>query len=239
MKAILALDIETTGLSPWHDSIHMCGLYDWTNYLPVRDAKNLSPLITEGYETFDIVGHNTQFDIKFLQVQGWLSKEDLEGRVVHDTKIMGALLKERVPKAFLDSYELMRKEVNKSLPKGISHREGSPLSLKVMAPWYLKIPPFWETPGDHNNEAYNEKDCLYTYGLFQLLGKRLQAEGSWEFYTNRMLEWSKMVREMEIKGISISMEELDLVEQEYLTKREHLKNKLDALWMGEIGRAHV
>ncbi len=230
MKPIIALDIETSGLDPWRDQVYMCGLWDGESYYCLRGGVDLRVHLSELYPGYDIVGHNTQFDIKFLQVQGWLSEEDLQGRTIHDTKIIGSLVKQRVPKTFLDNYEVMRKEINKSLPKGISHREGSPLSLKVMAPWFLKVPPFWETPGDHNNEEYNEKDCMYTWRLFKLLAPRLQEEGSWDFYTERMLSWSKMVREMEIKGISISMEELDKVEQEYLTKRELLKARLDEMW---------
>ncbi len=100
-----------------------------------------------------------------------------------------------------------------------------------MAPWYLKVPPFWETPGDHNNEEYNQFDCMYTYRLYQLFAHRLQEEGSWDFYKDRMLTWSSMVRDMEIKGISIDLEELDKVEKEYLSKRVMLKGKLDEMWV--------
>ncbi len=230
MKPVIALDIETSGLDAWRDQIYMCGLYDGTKYTCVRDGETLRELLFNDYANFDIVGHRTDFDIKFLLVQGWIKEIDLKGRIIHDTRIIGSLLKKRVPKEYLDYYELQRKELNKTLPNGTKHREGSPLSLKVMAPWYLKVPPFWETPGDHNNPEYNERDDLYTYGLFQLLAPRLQAEGSWEFYLEKMLPWTAMLRRMEMRGINISEAELDLVEQEYLAKREALKIKLDDLW---------
>jgi DNA polymerase I-like protein with 3'-5' exonuclease and polymerase domains len=229
LKPVIALDIETTGLSPWRDQIHMVGLYDGERYLCIRNATDLHKLLEYKYKDYDIVGHRTDFDIKFLKVQGWLSEEDLAGRTIHDTRIIGSLLKTRVPKSFLDWYETERKVINKTLPKGHSHREGSPLSLKVMAPWYLKVPPFWETPGNHNNEEYNEKDCLYTYRLFQLLAPRLESEGSWDFYL-KLLDWQQMLMAMEIRGISIDLAELDKVEQEYLEKRTRLKEKLDDLW---------
>lgn len=235
MKPILSLDIETSGLSPWTDKIFMCGLYDGKQYTCVRQGHQLRNLLGTLYKDHDLVGQNSQFDIKFLLVQqGWLTRPDLEGRTIHDTKILGSLVRNRVPKEFLDRYEVMRKEVNKSLPHGVSHREGSYLSLKVMAPWYLKVPPFWETPGAYDNEDYNMKDCLYTYKLYQLLAPRVRAEGSWEFYM-KMLGWSEMIREMEIRGISIDLKELDKVEAEYTEKRNYLKNKLDELWADARG----
>jgi DNA polymerase I-like protein with 3'-5' exonuclease and polymerase domains len=158
---------------------------------------------------------------------------------IHDTKIMAHLLRDKVPKEFLDWYEEERKRRNKLLPKGKTYRETSGLSLKVLAPWYLKVEPFWETPGDYNNEEYNRKDCEYTYRLFQLFEKKLKDEGSWDFYVNRMLEWSKMVMDMEIKGIQIDLNELDQVEKEYLEKRETYKRKLDEQWRNHRDAYHT
>jgi DNA polymerase I-like protein with 3'-5' exonuclease and polymerase domains len=226
---VLAIDIETSGLDPWRDQIYMVGLYDGKEYFCFRNPEALQEYLNHEmcFKDYDLVGHNVAFDIKFLEVQGWWKPD---GRTIHDTKILAHLVKDKVPQEFVERYEQMRKELNKTLPKGQTHREGSPLSLKVLAPWYLKVLPFWETPGNHNNEEYNEKDCVYTYRLFQVLADRVRAEGSWAFYTERMLEWSKMVREMEIKGISISLAELDLVEKEYTAKRDHLKAKLDEMW---------
>lgn len=223
---VLALDIETTGLDPWRDSIYMTGLWDGGRYLCVRDADLCPHYISNLYSGFDLVGHNVAFDIKFLQVQRWWKPD---GRIIHDTKILAHLVKDKVPQEFIERYELMRKEENKKLPQGVSHRQVNGLSLKVLAPWYLKVPPFWETPGNHDNEEYNQLDCMYTYRLFLVLSERVKEEGNWEFYL-RMLEWSKMIMEMEIKGISISMEELDQVELEYTQKRILLKKKLDGLW---------
>lgn len=228
-KPFIALDIETSGLSPWRDQIYMVGLYDGEQYCCIKSAEDLSELLNGRYLGWEILGHRTDFDIKFLLVQGWLSQEHLADRTVHDSRIMGSLVQSRVPKAYLDQYEVNRKEMNKTLPKGQSHREGSALSLKVMAPWYLKVPPFWETPGDHNNEEYNEKDCLYTYRLGLMMRERLVAEGSWDFYL-KLLDWQRMLMEMEIKGISIDLEELTKVEDEYTKKRDELKAKLDGLW---------
>lgn len=244
MRPVVAFDIETTGLDAWRDKITIRGLFDGKTYSCLRHPSQLRNLLSTVYKDHDIVGHRTDFDIKFVLVQNEIGDDVLEGRTIHDTRILGSLLKSRVPKSFLDWYEEERKQINKTLPKGQSHREGSPLSLKVMAPWYLKVPPFWETPGNHDNEEYNEKDCIYTWRLFQNLSTRLQEEGSWDFYL-KLLEWQQMLMRMEIRGISISMEELDLVEKEYTEKRYKLRASLDQLWAdahkryGEMQEAEI
>lgn len=224
---VLAIDIETTGLNPWRDQISMAGIWDGQHYTCRRSAQDLQDVLNTTYYKHELVGHNVAFDIKFLQVQDWFkpSNED----IIHDTKILAHLVKDKVPQEFILRYEAMRKEENKKLPQGVSHREANGLSLKVLAPWYLKVPPFWETPGNHDNEEYNRKDCEYTYQLYQILSERVKQEGNWDFYL-RMLEWSKMIMEMEIKGISLSMTELDKLEHEYTAKRADLKAKLDFLW---------
>lgn len=230
---ILALDIETTGLDPWRDEILMVGLWDGETYTCCRTRAMLDHYLhyyTLDGSTVELVCHNAGFDIKFLQVKEWLDKEYINALTIHDTKILAHLAKVKVPQQFIEQYEARRKELNKTLPKGQTHREASPLSLKVLAPWFLKVPPFWETPGHHDDEEYNQKDCMYTYRLYHMLSERVKQEGSWTFYEKRMLEWSKMIREMEIKGICINMTELDTVAAEYQKKQNDLKIKLDEIW---------
>lgn len=232
MSKILALDIETTGLDPWRDEILMVGLWDGEKYTCIRNPIELFAHLAweEQQGDFEFVAHNAGFDIKFLLVQEWLTDKFVDSKTIHDTKILAHLAKNKVPQTYIEQYETRRKELNKTLPKGHSHREASPLSLKVLAPWFLKVPPFWETPGHHDDEEYNQKDCMYTYRLFHILSERVKQEGSWTFYEKRMLEWSKMIREMEIKGICINMVELDTVAAEYQKKQYDLKLKLDEMW---------
>ena len=221
MTKVTAIDIETTGLNPWKDNITVIGTYDGSAYETRRSAQDLQT---------DLVGHNTSFDIRFLRVKGLFPASF--PHAVHDTKIMAHLLWNKVPKEFLDWYEEERKRRNKELPRGLTYRPTSPLSLKVIAPWYLKVPPFWETPGDYSNIEYNRLDCEYTHRLFHLFEAKLKDEGSWDFYVNRMLEWQKMILEMELRGICLDGAELEKVEGEYARKRELLRGKLDEQWAG-------
>ncbi len=217
MKTV-ALDLETTGLSPWLNEITIVGLYDGEAYTSDRLPQDKTNLVC----------HNAPFDIKFLRVKG--NESIADNRIVHDTKIMAHLINDKVPKEFLDWYDEERKRRNKELPKGLTFRDAGPLSLKVLAPWYLKVDPFWEIPGNFNDLEYNKKDCVYTKRLFHLFEEKLIQEGSWDFYVNRMLEWSKMTMQMEMRGICIDMQELDLVEKEYTAKRRLYQQKLDEQW---------
>lgn len=143
---------------------------------------------------------------------------------------MASLLHDKVPKTFLDWYEEERKRRNKELPNGQTYRKTSALSLKVLAPWYLKIDPFWEKPGQYDDQEYNFKDNKYTRELFYTFEKKLKEQGSWDFYVNRMLEWQKMLIDMEIKGVTLDLQEINTVNRDYEYKREIFRQKLDTQW---------
>jgi len=148
---------------------------------------------------------------------------------IDDTQLMAHVSTRKVPKSFLEKYESRRMELNAELPKGRGHRKAKALSLKVLAPYFLKVPPFWENPLDHNDEVYNQKDCEYTLRLREyFLNNFSPAEK--DFYENKMLPWSAMLRRMESKGICISFTKLDEVENEYREKESQLRLKLEALW---------
>lgn len=227
MSKVIALDIETTGLDPWRDEILMVGLWDGVEYVCCRTKEDFEKYwhvrILRREQRAEIVCHNAQFDIKFLEVKGWWKPD---GRTIHDTKIMASLLKRKVPKDFIDQYERDRKALGRE--KKVKLRKASANSLKVLAPYYLNVPRFWET-GDYNDEEYNRKDCQYTYDLFQLFGALLKEEGSLEFY-EKMLAWSEMVRAMEIKGIELDEEELNELETIYMFKRQDSLKILEFQW---------
>jgi DNA polymerase I-like protein with 3'-5' exonuclease and polymerase domains len=222
---ILTIDIETTGLDPWRDEITMVGLYDGTTYHCCRTPEEYRR-VRDGYKGWPVLGHNLSFDVRFLEVKGWDKFDDV---VLHDTQILAHVIPQKVPKAFIKRYEEERKLRNKPLPKGFTHRPARPLSLKVLAPWFLKIPWFWEDPTNHDNEEYNRKDCVYTKQLFDHLWPHLERDGL-DFYTRRMLPWARMCLNMSLRGISLNMSALAQAEVQYGEKTAELEKKLDELW---------
>jgi DNA polymerase I-like protein with 3'-5' exonuclease and polymerase domains len=224
-QKILTIDIETTGLDPWRDEITIVGLYDGVVYHCCRTKEEYNRILFE-YKDWELLGHNLAFDVRFLEVKGW---GNFDGRVLHDTQLVAHVIKQKVPKAFLKRYEEERKERNKSLPKGYTHRPARPLSLKVLAPWFLKVPWFWEDPTNHDNEEYNKKDCVYTRQLFDHLWPHLERDGL-DFYTRRMLPWARMCLDMSLRGISLDMDRLATAEKVYGAKAFELEEKLDVLW---------
>lgn len=148
---------------------------------------------------------------------------------MEDTKLMAHVHHHKVPLLYLDQYERVRAEVNKTLPKGHKHRPARGLSLKVLAPFFLGVPPFWETPGNYDNEEYNRKDCVYTHQLHQYFSDHMTADEK-VFYRTRMLPWSEMLLKMILKGIAIDPDELERLEAAYALRVEELEDKLDLAW---------
>lgn len=224
---VVALDIETTGLNPWKDEISLVGFWDGKHYSYARTREEFASHLS-AYDGYQIVGHNIAFDVRFLIVNGWASKSDFEGRI-HDTQLMAHVCTTKVPASYIEQYEERRKELNKELGKGVSHRPARSLSLKVLAPWFLKVPPFWETPDNHDNLVYNQKDCEYTLRLFDKLWPMLEDAGR-EFYEMKMLPWAWMLLEMTLTGINIDMDALDALESKLKYDAANLKDVLDEQW---------
>ncbi len=223
----LVIDVETSGLHAWRDELYMCGIYDGEKYQCLRQPWQLRNLLGTVYKDWDLCGQRVTFDTKFLKVKGWLDEDTTD--TVHDTRIMASLLRDKVPKAYLKQYEDERKLLNKT--KTVPFRPGSLNSLKVLAPWFLKIPPFWEPDGhNYDDETYNEKDCIYTKGLERNFETKLKEEGSWQFYLDKLLPWNEMLHQMEMKGISIDLAELDRLEAELRSQHIQLGQELDQIW---------
>lgn len=228
MRKVIALDIETTGLSPWKDQILLVGVYDGMQYNCIRHSADLKMYLSGSGQEYDLVCHNAQFDIKFLEVKGWWKPD---GRTIHDTKIMASLLPKKVPKDFIKQYETDRKALNKT-DKTRKLRKGTPTSLKVLAPYYLQVPRFWES-GTWDDMIYNRKDCEYTYALYSLFSSDLQQEETvWAFYET-LLKWSEMIRAMEIKGIKISLSEIEKLDRDLEEKSTHELAQLYIQWHDE------
>lgn len=219
------VDIETTGLDPHKDEITRVGVLIEGKYYSFTDREDF---LDFGINilSMPIVGHNISFDIRFLLVKGWLHTIPKD---LHDTQLMAHVCTRKVPKGFIEQYEERRKELNKELPRGVSHRPARSLSLKVLAPYFLKVSPFWETPEDHSNEEYNRKDCEYTDRLFNYFWPLLEECGM-DFYQRRMVPWAKMLLEMTMQGINLNTLELDAMQADLSVQARDLEQELRTLW---------
>ncbi len=238
----VALDIETEctvegcskkckhALDPFTSRITCVGIYNGSEeHGDNRVFRNLSDLdsFLQSHRNFRFVGHNLKFDLKHLKHHG--IEIPLE-HWRHDTQLMAAALTTKVEENYLQWYEEHRAIKNKQLPKGYSHRNAKGLSLKVLAPFFLKVEPFWENPVDHDNDEYVLKDCKYTYKLCQMFTSLLIEEGTFDFYENKLLPWAKNLFRLETRGIKI---DLDLLEEEQaLAERtvDKLQAELDISW---------
>src|SRR5690606_29724402 len=123
---------------------------------------------------------------------------------VGDTQLLGACVYDKVSEGWLAAYNKRRKELNESLPPRQRHRVGTPLSLKTMAPYYLRdAQPFWENTLDHSDSEYNRTDCVHTYNLYFALLVLVDQDGTREFYENYLLPWQKLLAEAELEGVLI------------------------------------
>lgn len=202
---------------------------------PVPAALRLTQWLVEcPIEVDGFVGHNLKFDIKQLCYHEPLFKkiffDEEEGTDgwAHDTSLMEVASYEKVSADYLDWYETKRKELNKSR-KGKSHREAGQHSLKTLAPYFLQVPPFWE-PEIHDDDTYVLKDAEYCYRLYEFLLPKLKQQGTYEFYETKLMPWSKMLLEAEMRGISLDMEKVNQGAETSLRKAEEVKKQLDEEW---------
>ncbi len=172
------------------------------------------------------VFHNGKFDWKVLRAKG--SKFSLRN-YVGDTKCLGACVRNKIPMGWLKMYNEKRAELNAKLPHKQKHRVGTPFSLKTMAPYYLKTPPFWENPTDHDDEDYNALDCEYTLRLHAKLLHLAELDGTVKFYEDYLMQWQKLLCEAEFEGLLIDVPLLykmygdAIKERDKLEKRVHKK----------------
>ncbi len=84
----VAVDTETTGLNPWHDTLRMVQFGDRENAwcLPHPEARNEIETALSWPSIVKFIGHNSKFDAQFLHTHGY------EEYLTDDTKIMLGLL---------------------------------------------------------------------------------------------------------------------------------------------------
>lgn len=244
---LISLDIETAcnqgcesacdhALMPHFGRITVVGLawrgiYGELETRIVRDLSQLKSTLIE-LNTDGLVGHNLKFDLKFLYAHGI----DLRELYSADTALMATASYKKVPPSFLADYEAERKEKNKILKKGFSHREAGQHSLKTLAPYFLNVDPFWETPHDHDNDEYVLKDCTYTLLLYEFFTEELRAQGTYEFYEKRLLPWSRMFLDTEIRGVRVDTARIKTLGAESEKLAAEYKKQLDDLWSDFYGQ---
>jgi len=205
MDKIVAVDVETTGLHTKTCEITICAAVSDRGERVFHDRESLCAYLRELTERgYGIVGHNFKFDLHFinkydelLPLSSW----------VGDTNLMAVAHREKIPESWLEQYEAKRKEENKKLKKGFSHREAGGYSLKTLAPYFLGVEPFWETPEDHKDADYVTKDARYTYELYHHL-RRCMREDERLFVETKLLPWTKTLYNAESNGIGIDLSTL-------------------------------
>lgn len=244
---IAALDIETApargcegieaaGLVPHLSRITVIGVVDEKGRrLVFREDQNgtsaavqlMAHAIAIGWK---FVGHNLKFDIRHILHHEPGLRADLVKRWLNDTMLMAHNFPDKVVDQWLAGYEAKRNEISEV--EGIEHRKAGPLSLKVLAPYFLGVEPFWETPNDHDNDEYVLKDCEYTLKLYQYFKKRFEAEfpEAERFNLECQLPWTKMLLDAELKGIAIDTAKLSTMKYEATAEMGESKLELDGLW---------
>lgn len=165
------------------------------------EAKDLNVIETE-----KLCGHGFKFDYKTLYAKGF---EMDPGRYEHDTLIMAVASTTKVPDSYIDSYETERRRLNEELPNGEDYREASKHGLKVLAPYFLGVSPFWENPATTNDPEYLKKDILYTKGLYEHFTESLKKEGVYNFYLDKLMPWQRMTLQAELDGIRIDLKAME------------------------------
>jgi DNA polymerase I-like protein with 3'-5' exonuclease and polymerase domains len=239
-QTLVCLDIETEcalncqgrcehALDSHRNRITVVGLvYEKDGELRCECFRDLALLRSrlDSLGDYSLVGHNLKFDLRTLAVKGL----DLRSKFGADTQLMASVLTTKVSDEYLRWYSEERARRNKLLPKGYSHRPGSLHSLKVLAPYFLGVPAFWEDPTNHDSDEYVLKDVEYTYRLFHKLKALLIEERSYDFYNDRLLPWTRMLLDCELQGIQVDLEEMEKADLDAKKESEEAALKLRELW---------
>lgn len=208
----IACDIETNDLSV-NTQINYVGFYTEINgqeatqtfKLP-KDLDKLKSFITkmETKHNAKWVFHNGKFDtVRLLYSYG------IDMKISHDTMILTYLC---------------------STVDELKDNRGKWLGLKYAAPRILGVDN-WDiatnkktSKSDEDVIPYLKLDCKYCYKLFEKLKKDLPKERRKTY--GLIIHALNAYRNIEINGLPIDMDQLEVVYNEYLTKQSELKEKL-------------
>jgi DNA polymerase I-like protein with 3'-5' exonuclease and polymerase domains len=241
-NALMFLDVETSpseegkddATDPIRNKIDLIG-FTPLEFVHGKELKvctvtpaEVHPHIFEG---MPLAGHNLPFDFKTLYWKGY--KLDVS-QFAHDTLVMATALVTKVPDEYLERYEVERRRLNQEYKekggKGKGYRAAKKHSLKILAPFFLGVSPFWENPDTTNDPEYLKKDVRYTKGLYEHFVPMMKKEGVWEFYNEKLLPWQRMTLEAELDGICIDLAAMAQLKAEAEAGSISSLQKLRAAW---------
>jgi DNA polymerase I-like protein with 3'-5' exonuclease and polymerase domains len=242
MTKRLSLDIETVcavdgcpgktcehALHPRTNRISIIGVDSVDGPATFRSLTDLNRYLVEQPPGWTLGGFNLKWDLRTLAYHGLdipLSYWSDDALLMATTSI------DKVPEQYVEWYDERRKELNKALPKGISHRETKGHSLKILAPYFLGVEPFWEDPTNHDNEEYVIKDAVYTRQLMEMFEEKLrkETEYSYPFYSTKLMPWTKLLARMERRGIAIDIPMIRSAQEESSRLADLAKKGIDEVW---------
>jgi DNA polymerase I-like protein with 3'-5' exonuclease and polymerase domains len=232
---LISLDIETKALDesvedaalhPHLSQITVVGLWCPEFSFVTRDLKELARFIKDN-PSYSYLGHNFQFDLRHLHYHG--VDIPLE-QWAHDTSLMASACTTKISDSWLEAYEKKRLEKNKELKRGAIHRKAGRRSLKTLAPHFLSIPPFWETPENHDNDDYVLKDCEYTYKLYEFFLEEMKSDGTLSFYTDWLMPKAKLFQQAIHRGIKVDTQTMNYEWYRAQDEKGTLRGQLDDKW---------
>ena len=213
MKKLVVLDIETSSPDPTRKEWAVDAYRNIVDLIAVQE-NGITVYKPEEVPKDFFVGkelgmHGGKFDFRSLYSKGWKLQVD---QYKHDSLIMAVASLMKVPDGWLERYEEERRRRNKEYKanggKGPGWRATQKHSLKVLAPFFLGVQPFYEDPNTHNNPEYAALDVKYTAALIEFFEVQLKKEELWGFYQEKLMPWQLMVLEAELDGIQINLQTL-------------------------------
>jgi len=228
---IIAIDIESTGLSPWKDKLLGISIatdkeatyYRWGG----RDGVFPWPYDILKDPNVTKVGHNLRFDLRFLSVNG----VEVSGPW-HDTKLISHLLNENEPHGLKP---LAKKYLGPDCLRYATELKN------YLAKAGLKMSDLGNPLIDQHLVAkYCCEDTTNTLKLFHYMAPRLQEYTKmWEYYTQEMLPLEKVLLAMELRGNVIDTTLLERAENELLRRQEDGTRELEDLLDYEIQQVRL
>lgn len=199
--------------------ITIIGVYDGKDYYNFGDDVEAFDLCV-AKKKLELIFHGGKFDYKVLKAKG---SKITPKHYFGDTLLLSHAITKNVPETFLKEYNERRLILN--LDKGSKHRMGTPHSLKVLAPYFIKVQPFWETE-DHNDNEYNKKDCVYTFDLYTVLERISISDDTNTYYRTYLLPWNKLLIEAELEGVLIDVPLLHKMHKEAQEALAEIEEKM-------------